>query len=460
MTDKREAIAEQIVAIVLHLKKRLLSWKQLISIVEETQSCLLYSLRKQYIDLLLTCTAVAIKACSIHPGSTTRTSDIDIVIDPVNYPLEKQLQTTIINDFSKLFQDGNQYVTIEEDDKFDVLSKLLEINFFQGTFTTNVCGAIVFTSQNNYTQRYFAFTEFQDAWKTIYNFAEHSNLYRTGFSCITYYQMTQTDLMTFLNNCKVTRNTLLENKGDLEMIMSPCPSFSCCQRPTVCLNEYFRIIAQDMAVNLVSKMKLCENDSYKTLGSYLRWVTYGYLLKPDELPDESIIPIHLLLDCYIEQICIARKHWIDNGKVVNNSVKKYMSRAFNTHTIFIALENNICTDCRQFSAFLADKKKLTSNLPQDECPPMMRDESVSESPTPRLLDDVFMKCIRSGINCVKGLETEKHVSFDYIDLLQQSLEGGKYPKRPAKRNKRNKNNATISSTHKEHSQKHNKTTKS
>jgi hypothetical protein len=72
-----------------------------------------------------------------------------------------------------------------------------------------------------------------------------------------------------------------------------------------------------------------------------------------------------------------------------------------------------------------------------------------------------MKCIRSGINCVKGLETEKHVSFDYIDLLQQSLEGGKYPKRPAKRNKRTKkNDTTISSTHKEQSQKHNKTIQS
>lgn len=74
----------------------------------------------------------------------------------------------------------------------------------------------------------------------------------------------------------------------------------------------------DQKINLTSAAKSLEEGAYCTQGSYLRWVQL-----------QVGLPMHLLIDCILEQICFAL---VSLNKEDYRSATKYMSRALNTFT--------------------------------------------------------------------------------------------------------------------------------
>ena len=73
----------------------------------------------------------------------------------------------------------------------------------------------------------------------------------------------------------------------------------------------------DKIINIIGLITMKESDAYSTQGSYYRWAK-----------GERSLPVHMLVDCFIEQICMAMEHLPREAELP--SVLKYVSRAVMT----------------------------------------------------------------------------------------------------------------------------------
>jgi hypothetical protein len=291
------------------------TWKEMmmrLRNIDQVSADKLFKDRDEYVKCLLN------EQCRFDcqaTGSKEKTSDIDVTIKNVHKSriILQNLDSTLYD----TFKDARHHLEMSRNQVIRSAKRFLDLNFYVSDYdlskpvvilkdcvehvTSDIGITYYISSKQNTLQRYFAYNRWPEAQKAfVSGLQEQFQLFvpRNQSS----YAPSAHIAHDYSNHIKMYQN-LMEELGQ----------YSCYKHPEA--RERQDII--DDAVNVIALMTLHEDEAFITQGSFYIWVLH---LKH--------LPYWILLDCFIEQICMAWAHREDAS-----SFAKYLSRAVNVHDI-------------------------------------------------------------------------------------------------------------------------------
>lgn len=217
-----------------------------------------------------------------------------------------------------------------------IAKKMLNLNYYVGTYgITKPDGKIYKSSLKNIKQRYYALVYFDNDCTGINTFRTNSvSSERSLYDDYYLESPSRTSVCRRTASISISPSKFSHSStSSSPQILSPMKRLASIDVPTITFYDNLKtnMVRFDNAkdydekINIISEIKINEEDAYHTQGSYLRWV---------EL--DKNLPMHLLIDSCLEQLCFAYKivdkDIIDLTPQEKRSLCKYLSRAVNTFT--------------------------------------------------------------------------------------------------------------------------------